>query len=538
MSRPFRSLAFAPLLLIPFCAGAATYTVGPSGRQYTQLTDLFRSRDLAPGDVVLVDGSATYNGNIVVGDDDSGSSANPVTIRWSRTAGTTRPVLSGGTNTIKFEQSNNVVLEGFDVRGGGNACIFSEADNVTVRDSVIHDCPGQGILGADNNSGSFTLEYNEIYNAGSGTNRHVIYMQSDEVAFPNAVFRMRYNYVHNGNGGNLLKSRHQRNEIYYNWLEGAAYQELELIGPDCNTQQGGWSTALKREDSDVVGNVIVHTSSWRNAIRAGGDLDGLSQGRVRLVDNTVLFDRAGAATMVLVQLGLESIEMHNNVLYQNASGSAPAVLAENPASDVDTPACSPFLREPWSSGRKVAGGNNWFQTSATSVPGELVATLRGSNPQLTDIARRDLRPLAASALVDAGNRSPAAPAAFPFPNPLTIPVYEPPSHAKLAIGAQKARTVQGASIDIGAFEQTGASAAPVPMNDAHPLIPPKVRTLVPASGAKPEAAASRTVPAASLDAATPVADVARRDEDHAFRLLPPWWWMVAVYAYLQRNGWL
>ena len=34
------------------------------------------------------------------------------------------------------------------------------------------------------------------------------------------------------NGGNAVKSRAQRNEIYYNWIEGAVYHELELIGPD------------------------------------------------------------------------------------------------------------------------------------------------------------------------------------------------------------------------------------------------------------------------------------------------------------------
>ena len=98
-----------------------------------------------------------------------GAAANPVVIRWNRAAGTTRPLLQGGQHTIKFEQSNNVVFEGFEVTGGSSTCIFSEADNVTVRDSLIRDCPSHGILGADHNSGSFTLEYSEIYNSGAGT---------------------------------------------------------------------------------------------------------------------------------------------------------------------------------------------------------------------------------------------------------------------------------------------------------------------------------------------------------------------------------
>jgi len=37
--------------------------------------------------------------------------------------------------------------------------------------------------------------------------------------------------VHDGNGGNGVKSRAERNEIYYNWIEGSLYHELELIGP-------------------------------------------------------------------------------------------------------------------------------------------------------------------------------------------------------------------------------------------------------------------------------------------------------------------
>src|SRR5690606_24784094 len=290
------AIAGAVLLALPSVAFAATYTVGPSGRQYPQLSALTSNVDLAPGDGVLVGGGATYSGDIVVGGNDSGAPGSPVTLGWKRAVGSTRPVLSGGSHTIKFQRSSHVVFEGFDVRGGSSSCIFSEAHDVTVRDTIVRDCPSHGILGADNNSGSFTLEYSEVRDSGSGTQRHPIYMQSDEVAYPGSVFLMRFNHVHSGNGGNLLKNRHERALIYYNWFENSAYQELELIGPDCETQQSGWSPGLRREDVDVVGNVIVHGSSWRNAIRAGGDLNGRSQGRLRMVNNTLIFNRSGNAT--------------------------------------------------------------------------------------------------------------------------------------------------------------------------------------------------------------------------------------------------
>lgn len=465
------SIVGVALLALPSLASAATYTVGPSGRQYVQLSTLVSNVDLEPGDVVLVDGGATYSGNIVVGSNDRGAPGNPVTFRWNRAVGATRPVLSGGSHTIKFQQSNHVVFEGFDVRGGSSSCIFSEAHDVTVRDTIVRDCPSHGILGADNNSGSFTLEYSEVRDSGSGTQRHPIYMQSDEVAYPGSVFLMRYNHVHSGNGGNLLKNRHERALVYYNWFENSAYQELELIGPDCETQQSGWSPGLRREDVDLVGNVIVHGSSWRNAIRAGGDLNGRSQGRLRMVNNTLIFNRSGNATAVLVQLGLESLEMHNNVIYQTGSGAAPTILRVHAASEVETPYCAPTSREPWSSGRKVAGSSNWVQASATLVPGEWTGTLRGTDPGFAGIGQLQLRPAATSPLVSSGNPQPPAPSGFPFPSPLLVPQFDPPLRAKLPIGGEVAR-VAGARIDIGALESAVAGGLRLRRNGAQPLAPP------------------------------------------------------------------
>lgn len=482
----FRVAAACCALSLPAAAFAATYTVGPSGRQYTQLSTLVDSVDLEPGDIVLVDGGATYNGDIVVRSGDRGAAGNPVTFRWNRTVGSTRPILQGGTHTIKFQQSNHVVFEGFDVRGGTSTCVFSEAHDVTVRDAVIRDCPSHGILAADNNSGSFTLEYSEIFNSGSGQSRHPIYMQSDQVAYPDSVFLMRYNYVHDGNGGNLLKNRHERALIYYNWFENSTYQELELIGPDCETQQGGWTPGLRREDVDMVGNVIVHSNAWRNAIRTGGDLNGRSQGRLRMVNNTIIFNRPGIANAVLVQLGQESVEMHNNVVFQTGSGAAPNILQVNPASDVETPYCEPTSREPWSSGRKVAGSNNWVQSAATLVPTEWTGTLRGADPLLANITQFQLRPTANSPLLSAGNPQPPTPSAFPFPSPLALPQFDPPQRVKMAIGAQVAR-VYGTRIDIGALESLAGGTTPRRRNGSQPLPTP-----VPsASSAVPAAAAAR-----------------------------------------------
>lgn len=492
-------------------AAAATYTVGPSGRQYTQLTALFNSAsvNLQPGDIVLVDGNATYAGGIVVREDDGGAAGNPVTIRWRRDPGTSRPKIEGGTHSIKFQESNHVVFEGFEVSGGASSCVFNAANDVTVRDSVIHDCPAHGVLGADIGSGTLTLEYNEIYNAGQGTQRHAIYVASDEVAFPDSVFRMRYNYVHDGKGGNLLKSRHERNEIYYNWFEGAVYQEMELIGPDCEAQADnpGWTPGLKTENSDVVGNVIIHTATgWPNALRIGGDLNGRNMGHVRLVNNTILLDRSGSVNAILVQLGQGRLELHNNVFYQS-KGPSPAIVRENPASDVDVPYCAPLDREPWVLGRKVTGSNNWVQNGAVLVPSasEWSGTLKGGNPASwsdSDIAQRLLRPKAGTALVNAANPAPPAPIGSPFPTPLLVPIQDPPFRIKLAIGDQRVRGT-GNGLDIGAFEVAEASPGgePKPMEGAQPLIPPRSQQPL-ASPA--QAAATPPLPSADKPASAPV----------------------------------
>jgi len=453
------------VFLAPLQLMATTYTVGPAGagRQYTQLSQVFEQNDLKPGDIVEVDGGARYEGDIVVGDDDSGSARAPVVIRWRRGTGNSRPLLEGGGHTIKFEQSNHVVLDGFEVRGGSRSCVFSEAHNVTVRNSVIHHCPSHGILGADQNSGSFTLEYSEVSHSGAGTTRHAIYMQSDEVTWPGAVFRMRHNYIHSGTGGLLVRVRHERALIYYNWIEGSVYGELELIGPDCETQKPGWSADMAREDADVVGNVIVHTAPWRNAVRIGGDLNGRSQGRARLVNNTIVFLRDGAANAVMVQLGAGSLEMHNNVVFQAASGARPAIVRENPPSEVDTPLCGPRGREPWANGRKVAGSNNWVQTGAQRVPAEWQQTRTGADPRMENVSNRRFRPVAGSPLIDAGTGSPAAPKNFPFPDPLLLPAYEPLRGLVPVDGGQR-RVRTGSRIDIGALEATG-TAAPAPRGD-------------------------------------------------------------------------
>jgi MYXO-CTERM domain-containing protein len=406
---------------------ATTYQLGPT-RTYKTFAAL---PTLRPGDVVEVDGGATYASVVF---DAPGTAAQKITVRGIPVGGQ-RPIISGGTNTVEV-QGDHFVLDGFDLTGGSSRCFYHHADDVTLRNSVIHDCPSMGVLGADTDSGSLLMEYDEVHHCAppASSSQHQIYMATDEGTHPGSVFRMQFCYVHDGLGGNNIKSRAERNEIYYNWIEGAYYHELEMIGPDL----AGGTTANEgtaREDSDVVGNVFRKTGSNPAffVTRVGGDGNAQTNGRYRFVNNTIIV----ASTSAVFRLfdGLESIEMHNNVIYRAGGG---------PVNLTDTSSVV------WATGSAViAGLNNWIGTGSTNVPSQWTGTLTGTDPGL--IAQvTDLRPAATSPLVNAGMNTPATIAGHPFPSPLATPAFVP-SPALLAVGAAVARPTNG-TIDIGAYE--------------------------------------------------------------------------------------
>lgn len=436
MSRPDSTVAARLVLTgciaVAFAAAhaqAATYRVGPS-RPYATLQALTADVTLHPGDVVEVDPGGYPGGAILR---DSGTAAQPITIRGLHGAAGARAALAGGTNTIELRRADHVVLEGLEFSGGSSRCVYVNASDVVLRDLLVHDCAAQGILSSDLDSGNLTLEYSEIRNCGGGDSRHSLYIQSDEVAHPGSVFRMRFNYVHDGTGGNLLKSRHERNEIHYNWFEGAWYHELELIGPDEEAQAPGWTPGLRREDSEVLGNVIVH-SSPRNAfgavMRLGGDGSGESRGRYRLVGNTIVVSGSSDPTTVLRLFdGLESVEAHNNAIWRSSSGE----LRIERTAEAD-----------WAAGaRRMAGSNNWINANATMVPPEWTATAAGTAPGFVNAPAYDYRPAVGSPLIGAGNPNPASPAAWPFPDPTPLPRYLPPVRRAIAPGGETPRAEPG-----------------------------------------------------------------------------------------------
>ena len=301
---------FAVVALAPLNVLAETYQVG-SDKPFATIQDAVSM--LQPGDLIEVDGDQTYPGDVWFRAEQSGTEDMPVTVRGIRVNGK-RPVLDGvGTeqwhDMVVFLNASNFVFEGFEIVGDGNPehnGLVHKANNVVLRDLVVHGVTGQGLLGTDFESGSLTIESSEFYGNGEGLYNHQIYVATDESMYPGSVFRMQFCYVHDGLGGNNVKSRAERNEIYFNWLENAFYHELDLIGPD------GQDEGLAREDSDVVGNVFIKNSEWRVA-RIGGDGTGNTSGRYRFVNNTMILGDA-SETAISMQETVESVELHNNVI--------------------------------------------------------------------------------------------------------------------------------------------------------------------------------------------------------------------------------
>lgn len=476
-------LAFLLPALSESRAFAATYRVGP-GQPLASFSNL---PALASGDVVEIMGNATY-GPIALRQ--AGAPGKPITLRGVPVSGK-RPVFSGGANTVDVS-ANHYVIENVEITGGTSRCVFHRAHDITIRNTAIHDCPQHGILGGDNGSGSLTLDATEVYRCGAGDQKHQIYMATDENAHPGAVFRMQNCYIHDGNGGNGVKTRAERNEIYYNWIEGSYYHELELIGPD---PQGGIDERRAREDSDVVGNVIRKGGKNPNhvTIRAGGDGTGQTYGRYRFVNNTILLAKGSGAVFRLFT-GLESLEMHNNVIFREGGGGVQVRRLDS----ID-----------WASGREIIEGtNNWIPQGSSDVPAGWRSTLTGTDPGFRAIPA-DLRPRVGSVLVNAGSDNPLTIGGHEFPRPLAMPASLPPVRGVTPV---KPRVIVG-PIDVGAFEDDSAApppAAPSPAPAPLPPAPEAPPVLAPPVAPPPPAPAPEEPPAPPVvmnpDAGPPLPD--------------------------------
>lgn len=418
-----------------------TFQVGP-GRTYTELTqvaDLLRA-----GDTVEVDGDHSY---APVEFERAGLPGLPITIRGLRINGQ-RPTIIGGTTTVSFRGAHHYRFENIDVTGGTQVCVRNEANDVVIQDSHVYNCVRHGILGSDNYSGSLAIDRVEVDHAGgvfAGENlKHPVYIATDRDRYPGSRLRVQHSYIHDY-GGNGIKSRSERDEIYYNWIDtgtrpdGDVYYSIELNGYEEYASVPGIN-------ADVAGNVLIHRNVY--GVRLGGDGTGNLRGRVRFVHNTLLF---GAALDIYTPAirwydELETAYLANNVFARVGGSTVPLRIQRDDAT--------------WVNGSiAVAGTANWVPSGSDGIaagyfPADWTGTVFGTgNPGYANLASFNTIDLAVQAASDIdGNASSDidGPTGYEIPNPLAPLTYTVPATAPVSGAPLSAILRSGPADNIGA----------------------------------------------------------------------------------------
>jgi hypothetical protein len=317
----------APVLL-------ATYRVGDCPAGWTcagkpmGYNDLFQNI-LKPGDVVDIYPSATDLTPRQF--TRAGTSSQPIVIRGVTVNGV-RPRIRGGASqgtryaSLSVLGAHHMVIENLDITNGINRrqpdgsidtkrydthlhCVRIEADDVTLRDVRVFDCPNNGVFGADGGTGSVTLERVEITRSGCtpGVNgmqcpdgMHPVYVATDGEFRPESRLRISDSVIHRNHAGVTIKSRARRLELHHNWVLLSNSNEVQAVGVFGHDAPAQQASADRPVHADIVGNVFLveGPSTMANAIvRAGGDFEPEEYnagtfGRVRLVSNTFVVSGA------------------------------------------------------------------------------------------------------------------------------------------------------------------------------------------------------------------------------------------------------
>ena len=455
------------------------------------------SRSVSPGDVVEIEGDKTYKGRLFF--ERSGTVDKPIILRGIVKNGK-RPIISGGDDTMTINASHYTV-ESLEITGGSVRCVFVYGHNIVLRDLNVHDCSGHGILSADDDSGNLLIDRCEVHHTGKGDRMHQIYVTSDQFKHPGSVFRLQHSYIHDANGGNNIKSRAERNEIYFNWIEGARYHELELLGPDVD------NPPAIREDSDIVGNVLWNTNPEAHGNRFGGDGTMDTNGRYRLAYNTIIMASNERSPLRLFD-GVESLEIYNNLFLSPKGGGFPFLRTD---------------RVKWTRGKPlIIGSHNYIPQGATQVPSQLTDTLSGTDPKLANLANFDLRPAKGSPLIAAGTAALKTHPDAAFPRPLITALFHPPQRK---LGAPLGRPPTG-KLDVGAFAAGGPLTAPDP-DAAIVALPAPPSSSTPAKDTPRSSGAGSNNPAGS-GGVTGAGRSRCQCEVPGAAVQRSWWWMLPL----------
>ena len=314
-SRPLRPLAtraprvvatltLALIATAAFDADAATRSVGP-GKTYATPCAAFAGA--AAGDIVEIDGAATYTGDVC------GIYTSNLTIRGVNG----RPKINAnGSNAMGKGTwvviGNDVVIENVEMYGAAvpdlnGAALRLEGNNFTLRGSFLHDNEN-GILGGITATSNILIENTEFGHNGHGDGRsHNLYIGNV------ASLTFRYNYSHDANVGHNLKSRAQLNTITYNRFSSTP------PGQTGTTASGQPSYEIDLPNAGtayVIGNVIEQPSINQNpSMLAFGEEGATNVSQdLYVVNNTFLNDDSSRGTFIFAGSGVTvPVLMQNNI---------------------------------------------------------------------------------------------------------------------------------------------------------------------------------------------------------------------------------
>ncbi|MBL8294673.1 MAG: hypothetical protein JNN08_22705 [Bryobacterales bacterium] len=456
-----RAAIFAVLGLTSF---AATFEVGPGLPLETPGQVPWAT--LEPGDTILIRWRAEpYRDKFVICR--QGTADAPITLRGVPGPEGQRPVLSGenaveapglnywngnrglikvgGASIPPDTMPRFIVIENLELRSArppyqfvdraGNrqtysanaAAIYVEkAQNLTIRNCILTDSGNglfSGTAAAPNISRDIIIDSNYIHSNGNEGSafEHNVYTEALGITFQfNQLGPLRA-----GSSGNNLKDRSAGLIVRYNWIEGGNRQ-LDLVETGSPTLQED----ERYRTTFVYGNILVeHNGPGNNQlIHYGGDSGNLARyrkGTLYLYHNTLISTRLDATTLIRLSSNEEQAIVRNNLLYL-PPGSGPLAL-------VDAAGILDF-------------SYNWLQPgyriTRNTLSGTVLdsANLLGDDPGFANLGERNLRPTAASPVVDA---------AGPLPD-VIYPDREVLAQYYLHQAAELRNTVNAP--DIGAYE--------------------------------------------------------------------------------------
>ena len=456
---------------------AATYEVGP-GKPYASIGSVPWA-SLQPGDVVLIHWRSTpYREKWVICR--QGTSTNPIVVRGVPGPAGELPIIDGngattaaglnywneprgvlkigGANVPADTTPKHITIENIEFRSarppytfvaanGGTqtysanaASIYVEkGEHITIRNCILRDSGNGLFIGspAAQPSRDFLIEGNYILDNG---NTGSAYEHNNYSAALGIVFQYnRFGPPRAGAVGNNLKDRSAGLVVRYNWIEGGNRQ-LDLVDAEDSSvivQDPAYRSTF------VYGNVLIEPDGAgnRQVVHYGGDSGNTAiyrKGTLYLYNNTVVSTRTDRTTLLRLSTNEETCDLRNNIVYVSAAGTTLALLDAAGVLNLS---------------------HNWFKPGRVSTFGTLTGTINddgssvtGTSPGFVNEAGQDFQLAAGSQAINAG--ASLAAAALPS-NALTMQYRK-----------HQARSARPAdpTLDIGAFEHTGAAVSRCDMN--------------------------------------------------------------------------